>query len=385
MSLLIGTSGWSYKDWVGPFYPSKKNMFTHYSKYFHTAEINSTFYSYPSPGLVRGLARAAPPGFVFSAKVPKVVTHEKWLRVGEGVLDDLERFVGLMRPLAEHLGPFLIQLRPLFRFEEHVGVLEEFLEALPGEYEWAVEFRDPSWHREEVFRLLERCGVAYVVVDEPLLGVETRVTADFSYVRWHGRGSRLWYDYEYTKEELEAWVPRLGELRSSSKRVYGYFNNHFNANAVKNAVEMLELVGEASEPQLEALGKIEAFREGAASGPGVRPIWDFQGSGGVGVGEALARLTDLGRMRRGELIGEEGVRVQRVGDGVWRGEVGGYDILVDGAGRVLRHRCGDWEKGWRARRLCKHLVRFFLSMPEDDAVELLLDLYERGEEWTLNP
>lgn len=81
MSLLIGTSGWSYKEWVGPFYEKQTGMFSHYAQFFHTAEINSTFYRYPSEGMIGGLRRNAPPGFVFATKLPKLVTHDKWLNL----------------------------------------------------------------------------------------------------------------------------------------------------------------------------------------------------------------------------------------------------------------------------------------------------------------
>ena len=110
MSLLIGTSGWSYKEWVGPFYEKKTGMFSHYTNFFHTAEINSTFYRYPSEGLIMGLMRNAPPGFVFAAKLPKLITHDKWLNLDEGVENDTHRFLALMRPLAERLGPILSML-----------------------------------------------------------------------------------------------------------------------------------------------------------------------------------------------------------------------------------------------------------------------------------
>ncbi|MCJ7572883.1 DUF72 domain-containing protein, partial [Candidatus Bathyarchaeota archaeon] len=239
MSLLIGTSGWSYDEWVGPFYARKEGMFTQYTKVFRTSEINSTFYSYPSERMVGGWARYAPPGFVFAAKLPQLITHDKWLKLSEGVEDDMWRFLHLMQPLAEKLGPILIQLRPKFSYEGNAGDLESFLEVLPENHEWAVEFRHGSCMREETYELLGRHNVAYTIVDEPLLPPETQVTADFAYVRWHGHGKRIWYDYEYNDNQLEEWVPKVKEVERKAKRTYGYFNNHFNANAVKNAVELL--------------------------------------------------------------------------------------------------------------------------------------------------
>ena len=104
MKLGIGTSGWSNDDWVGPFYDRKKGMFTHYTKVFTTTEINSTFYRYPSDRLVRGWYRHSPPGFIMAAKLPQVITHEKWLDLGRGVEEDTWRFLDLMRPLTQDSG-----------------------------------------------------------------------------------------------------------------------------------------------------------------------------------------------------------------------------------------------------------------------------------------
>ncbi|RLI09573.1 DUF72 domain-containing protein, partial [Candidatus Bathyarchaeota archaeon] len=137
MSLIIGTSGWSYDEWVGPFYDKKKGRFKRYAEVFSTAEVNSTFYRYPTTRIVRGWYRTAPLGFIFALKLPRVITHDKWLRLEEGVEDDTERFLDLIRPLAEKLGPILIQLRPKFNYDDHAETLERYLEALPGNYEWA--------------------------------------------------------------------------------------------------------------------------------------------------------------------------------------------------------------------------------------------------------
>jgi len=156
VSLSIGTSGWWYDEWVGPFYKRKKGMFTRYAEVFATTEINSTFYRYPSSSMVRGWYRSSPPGFIFAAKLPRIITHEKWLRLEEGVGEDTARFLNLMQPLAEKMGPILIQLRPKFSYGEHAETLERYLETLPENYEWAVEFRNCSWLRPETWRLLRR-------------------------------------------------------------------------------------------------------------------------------------------------------------------------------------------------------------------------------------
>jgi len=141
-NILLGTSGWSYRDWIGPFYKKKeKSMLKAYSKVFRTAEIDSTFYAYPSKGTVMGWAKYSPEGFVFTAKLPKLITHEKMLDLEEGTEEDVSRFCDLIRPILLNgkLGCLLIQLPPKYEFDPNH--LEKFLRILPKEFKFAVEFR----------------------------------------------------------------------------------------------------------------------------------------------------------------------------------------------------------------------------------------------------
>jgi len=382
MSLLIGTSGWSYDDWVGAFYEKKRGMFTHYTRVFNTTEINSTFYRYPTEGLVRGWYRNSPPGFVLAAKLPKVITHEKWLDLGRGVEDDTWRFLDLMRPLAERLGPILIQLRPKFNYEEHVGNLESYLEALPANYEWAVEFRHPSWLRAETYEILGKHNVAYTIVDEPLLPPEVQVTADFAYIRWHGHGSRLWYDYEYSGDELERWVPKVEEVTRRVKRAYGYFNNHFSANAIKNAVEMLEMLDQVTPVQLEAREKIVTYREQAGRPAGVQPLEAFaEDVEGLSVADLLMRFTTASRLSRAEKMSDDEVSMVHSSDEFLDAEVRSYYIKVDLKRRVLKHNCDDWRKGMTSKRMCKHLGKLFLSLPPGQARDILSRIWDERDIW----
>jgi uncharacterized protein YecE (DUF72 family) len=271
MTILLGVSGWSYDEWVGSFYEEKDKMFTQYTKVFRTAEINSTFYRFPNEGLVYGLGANSPPEFVFSAKLPREITHKKRLRLCEGVRDDLERFLDIMQPLAEKLGAILIQLPPSFTYSDDGEAFFEFLEILPQTYEFAVEFRDLSWLKDGVFNSLRDKNVAYTLVDEPVLPPEVHVTADFSYIRWHGHGSPTWYNYDYSREELKEWVPKVREVEEKTRHIYAYFNNHFTwtyhgdekwgyPGSVKNAIEMRELLGmEVKEEQEEALKQISEY------------------------------------------------------------------------------------------------------------------------------
>ena len=242
--IRLGTSGWKYKDWVGSFYPSTKQQFLYFSKIFQTAEINSTFYAFPNRKVVANWTRA-PTDFVFTAKVPQDITHKLRLDINKEADKRMQEYLQLMSPLrdAHRLGPLLLQLPPSFAFDD-IEVLDAFLQTLPDDWEYAVEFRHLSWMQKATFDLLRRYGVAYCIVDEPLLPPRIEVTAPFAYIRWHGHGKKLWYFYLYNQDELTEWVPKVQEVaKQTPKEVYGFFNNHWHGFAARNCVEMMELLG----------------------------------------------------------------------------------------------------------------------------------------------
>jgi len=276
--LFIGTSGWSYNEWAGVFYPdSKTNKLSYYSKTYTTAEVDSSFYAYPSKGLVLGWARYTPDNFVFSVKLPQLLTHEKRLDLDKGVEADLVRFLSLLKPLlaSGKLGPVLIQLPPSYSFQTDFGKLKAFLERSPEDVKFAVEFRHPSWLKEEVWSLLRSKNVANVIVDEPLLPPDTVVTADFAFVRWHGRGSRPWYNYRYSDKELDAWVPKVKDITSRAKQTFGYFNNHFRGFAVENSLKMMEKLGVSTPQQQETRERATRFLDTGRTADGEGSILEF--------------------------------------------------------------------------------------------------------------
>ena len=159
----IGTQGWNYEDWVGPFYPrgaKAADFFDLYARVFDTVEIDSTFYAIPSEASIVAWRRRAPQGFVYALKLPQEITHLQRLRDCEGVLD---RFCERARGLEEKLGAVLIQLPPDFS-PRSLGALESFIPLLPSGMRFAVEFRDDSWLGEEfcerTLSLLNEHGVA---------------------------------------------------------------------------------------------------------------------------------------------------------------------------------------------------------------------------------
>jgi uncharacterized protein YecE (DUF72 family) len=328
--VYIGTSGWDYEDWVGPFYDSDKGMFSYYVKLFNTVEVNSTFYALLNERFFEGLARSAPPNFLFSVKMYKGITHKK-----------------LLNP-------------------KHAEAEME-----------AVEFRDPSWLSEESFKELRDRGIAYVIVDEPLLPPIVEVTSDFAYVRWHGRGERPWYYYHYSLEELREWAERLKRVMGEVRLLLGYFNNHFRGFAPHNALQMLVLLGLASAKHREALARIEAR---LSSAPKVGESALKLLSEGE-VGEALKVLAGEKRFQRALEISDAEVSYQVSERGV-SARVKAYKVEIDRAERRVFHDCEDWKKLAESKRFCKHLVKLFLLMPRETAVSILSDIVSNLEEWS---
>jgi len=262
-NIFLGTCGWSYKEWEGPFYQKgEKTKLRAYSRVFKTAEIDSTFYRYPSNGTVMGWLRYSPSDFLFTAKIPKLITHDKKLGLKSNVQPDLERFLDLMQPLQldGKLFCLLIQLPPSYSFT--LENLESFFQKLPPQFRFAAEFRHLSWLNEETWKLLKKYKVAYVNVDEPLLPPEVHLTTDFSYFRWHGRGKKPWFDYEYSREELEPWVAKIEDASKKSKKVCGFFNNHFHGYAPENCLQLLERLGLLTEQQEKAKKKAQSKQSG---------------------------------------------------------------------------------------------------------------------------
>ena len=361
-------------------------MFTHYTQFFNTVEINSTFYRYPSSAAIHGLNRTSPKNFVFSAKLPKLITHKKHLNPDLEVKKDFLRFLELLDPLKTRnkLGCILIQLPPSFVYERDHGNLKVFLEMLPEDYEFAAEFRDYSWLRDDVWRLLKKHNVAYCVVDEPLLPPEVHITADFAYFRWHGRGRRPWYNYHYSEEELEKWVPRIEHVRNRVGKAYGYFNNHYYGYAIENCIELLEMLNAAKPEQTRVKEKI--IKHNIKERPLVyqKKLEDYGRSLiDLGVDELLLRLTSRARVERGRKIKDSEVTIEELSEELIRAKIRKYTVEVNLRERVVKHDCDDWRKGLETKRLCKHIVKLLLMIPEEESVEILRDILSNKDKWTL--
>jgi uncharacterized protein YecE (DUF72 family) len=238
----IGTSGWSYDDWIGPFYPEgikKGKMLDFYAQEFNLVEINSTFYALPNKYAVLAWNKKVPDDFIFTAKIPKEITHKRFLRDSEPVFKE---FYSLMYPLIDSgkLGCFLIQLPPKFS-TDYKKDLENFLDFLPDTVNFAAEFRHTSWDESDIDFLKEN-NTAFVVTDSIKMKQDVKITADLGYVRWHGRNPKHWYDYEYTEDELQKWVPKIEHMQHSTEKLYLQFNNHPRGQAITNARMLKDLI-----------------------------------------------------------------------------------------------------------------------------------------------
>lgn len=228
----IGTAGWSYRHWVGPFYPEStrgRDMLDAYARRLDAAEINNTFYSLPKAETLRGWAETVPPGFVFALKVHRRVTHMKKLKDPEETLPPV---VAGARALGDALGPLLVQLPP--NMGPNRERLRAFLDAVPAGIRCAVEFRHPGWFDDAIYAELERAGAALVIAD---MGGETTpmaVPGPFVYVRLHGPGETA-YTGSYDAHALDAWAERVAAWRKAGRDVYVVFDNDEAGYAPQNA------------------------------------------------------------------------------------------------------------------------------------------------------
>jgi uncharacterized protein YecE (DUF72 family) len=280
--VLIGSSGWNYGDtpekggWTDVFYPDKDTKrLRYYSEFFNTAEMDSIFYekfySKMTKGTFIGMARATPEKFQFSVKVPETITHNKRLDINKGAMIDFQEFLDKISPLktANKLGTILIQLPPSFTVSDFKNI-EGFLDRLPSSsgYDYAVEFRHPSWSTEGPWDMLRHYNIATVMTDSPakenlqFLSDITITTADHSFIRFHGRNTKghYWYNYLYSKEELEPWIEKVSQIKRQTKVLRIYFNNHYGGKAIINALEFKEMIGmPSSEKERRVLEKAQSY------------------------------------------------------------------------------------------------------------------------------
>ena len=226
MSIYVGTSGWHYKHWIGPFYPEGLEpdaMLAFYADEFGVVEINNSFYRLPEEKTLKTWRDSTPARFTFAFKASRYVTHMKKLKEAGA---SLERVVARAGVLGDKLGPILFQLPPRWRVDEER--LETFLSAVPAGLRTAFEFRDPSWFTEGVYAALRRHHAAFCIYELEQTRSPKEITADFIYVRLHGPGAA--YEGSYSTEELSGWAGAISSWDRGGKDVFCFFDNVVNTS-----------------------------------------------------------------------------------------------------------------------------------------------------------
>lgn len=234
-TIHIGTSGWSYKDWLGPFYPpetKQSDYLQHYAAQFKTVEIDSTFYAIPRISTVENWYERTPDSFVFSPKVPKEITHDKRLSECTSTWD---RYLHTMQILKHKLGPIVLQFDYKFNFKDHFSVLESFLSAHHQEARMCVEVRHKSWHVPEFFEMLREYNVALVLNDLYYMPRKIELTADFTYVRLLGNRKQIPDDFSHVRinrdKDFHWWTDWIRKFQEKELEVFVYSNNRYQGHA----------------------------------------------------------------------------------------------------------------------------------------------------------
>jgi uncharacterized protein YecE (DUF72 family) len=265
--IRIGTQGWNYQDWVGPFYPDGTRPADYlpiYSRAFGTVEVDSTFYAIPAVSTVRAWAERTPPGFTFAVKMPQEVTHENRLRDEAGAT---ELFFDRVRELGDKLGPTLVQLPPTFEPSE-LPALVNYLRRLPRDVRVAIEFRHRGWMHDGLYALLREHQVALALVDgrwiprRTMLALVDRPTASFAYVRWIGTEREV-ADYSRVQtdrtRDVQTWRGALATLAERVDEIVGYVNNHYSGHSPATARQLQRAFGQHAVEPAELGEQLQLF------------------------------------------------------------------------------------------------------------------------------
>lgn len=237
--IRIGTSGYSYKHWIGRYYPAElksSDWLRHYVRDFDTVELNNTFYALPKEETFDAWRKNTPSDFLFAVKGSRFLTHMIKLKdPARGLVNFLPR----AERLRSKLGPILWQLPPGWKV--NVGRLEEFLKLLPRKHRYTFELRNETWMIEPVYEVLRKHNAAFCIYE--LAGYQSplEITADWTYVRLHGP-TAFKYQGSYSDRQMEEWADRIRAWSRRMKAIYVYFDNDDSAYAVDNALTLKRLL-----------------------------------------------------------------------------------------------------------------------------------------------
>ena len=237
--IRIGTSGYHYKHWQGPFYPTRipaSQMLQHYANHFDTVELNNSFYRLPTEAAFDDWRETTPSGFVFAVKASRFLTHNKKLKDPHLALAN---FLPRVEHLGTKLGPILFQLPPHWRVScERLKVL---LEVLPSEFRYVFELRDRTWITPAIEKLLAKFHAAFCIYELAGYHSPMTVTTDFAYVRLHGPGAGK-YQGSYDEIRLSQWHRQIEDWSRELKAVYVYFDNDQSGFAAQNALTLRKMI-----------------------------------------------------------------------------------------------------------------------------------------------
>jgi uncharacterized protein YecE (DUF72 family) len=240
--ILIGTSGWHYDSWKGPFYPANlpvKAQLQYYASQFETAELNGVFYRTPTRDAVQSWKEQTGADFIFSWKASQFITH--WKRLGQNSANSLELLEDRLSLLGKKAGPILFQLPPNFQVD--VNRLASFLRMLSPRRRYSFEFRHPSWYTPRIMRLLAEENISLCISDHHDAPAPWKLTADFVYVRGHGPGGR--YKGHYSADALAAWAKRIKSWKSQGCDVFVFFDNDQKSAAPIDALKLKQVLRRA--------------------------------------------------------------------------------------------------------------------------------------------
>ena len=243
--LRIGCSGWGYKDWVGPFYPEgtpQSDFLKFYSRVFNTVEIDSSFYRIPNPPMISNWKSITPDDFIFTAKLPKRMTHDKHL---VGIENDIGYFQKTMKGFGKKLGAVVVQLPPSFKYEKDLEGLKDFLQLIDKDIRYAIEFRHKSWFRDDIYKLLKDKNVSMAWAITQYLETPAEMTADFLYLRMVGdREIEQFTGIQKDQSDMMGkWVKKIQKNSDSFADGFVFFNNHFAGFGPASVNEFRRLAG----------------------------------------------------------------------------------------------------------------------------------------------
>jgi uncharacterized protein YecE (DUF72 family) len=237
-AVYIGTSGWNYKHWRGPFYPenmSDDRLLRFYADHFGTVEVNNSFYHLPEKKTFGHWKDTVGEDFVFAVKASRYITHMKKLKCGK---EPVNRLLGTAEALKGKKGPVLFQLPP--RWKKNADRLRGFLDLLPEGNRYTFEFRDETWFSPDIYELLRERNMSFCIYELDRKQSPREVTADFVYVRLHGPEGA--YKGSYSERALSGWAGAFSAWRRQGKDIYCYFDNDQNAYAAENAAELKSMM-----------------------------------------------------------------------------------------------------------------------------------------------